>query len=135
MERTFIFIKPGAVKRGLVGEIISRIERKNLKITALKMVKLTKREAEELYSVHMEKPFFNELVKCVTSGPIVAAIVEGRNVVEVIRKLIGSTDPVKAEPGTIRGDLGLDLTDNVIHASDSEKSFRRESKIIFPELA
>ncbi len=134
MERTFFFIKPGAVKRQLVGEVISRIERKGLKIVALKMVKLTQKEAEELYSVHKGKKFFEELVNYVTSGPIVAAIVEGRDAVNVVRRMIGATDPVKAQPGTIRGDLGLNLTDNVIHASDSKENYLREKKVIFPEV-
>ncbi len=134
MGRTFFFIKPGAVKRQLVGEVISRIEKKGLKIVALKMVELTQKEAEELYSVHKGKKFFKELVNYVTSGPIVAAIVEGRDAVNVVRRMIGATDPVKAQPGTIRGDLGLDLTDNVIHASDSKENYLREKKIIFPEV-
>ncbi len=131
MERTFFFIKPGAVKRGLIGEILARFERKGLRIVALRMVKLTREEAEELYSVHRGKQFFEELVEYVTSGPIVAGILEGRKAVDVVRLMIGKTDPVEALPGSIRGDYGLDLTDNVIHASDSEESFKRESQVVF----
>jgi len=130
-ERTLIVIKPDGVKRGLVGEIISRFERKGFKIKALKMHQFTREEAEEFYSVHREKPFFRELVDFITSGPVVAAILEGRNAIEVVRLMIGSTDSAKAAPGTIRGDFGLELTANIIHASDSEESFERESKVIF----
>ncbi len=130
-EETLIVIKPDGVKRGLVGEIISRFERKGFKIKALKMHQFTREEAEEFYSVHREKPFFNELVNFITSGPVVAAILEGRNAIEVVRLMIGSTDSAKAAPGTIRGDFGLELTANIIHASDSRESFERESKVIF----
>ena len=130
-EETLIVIKPDGVKRGLVGEIISRFERKGFKIKALKMHQFTREEAEEFYSVHREKPFFGELVEFITSGPVVAAILEGRNAIEVVRLMIGSTDSAKAAPGTIRGDFGLELTANIIHASDSKESFERESKVIF----
>ncbi len=130
-EETLIVIKPDGVKRGLVGEIISRFERKGLKIKALKMHRFTKEEAERFYSVHREKPFFGELVEFITSGPVVAAILEGRNAIDVVRLMIGATDSAKAAPGTIRGDFGLELTANIIHASDSKESFDRESKVIF----
>lgn len=130
-EKTLIVIKPDGVKRGLIGEIISRFERKGFKIKALKMHQFTREEAEEFYSVHREKPFFGELVEFITSGPVVAAILEGRNAIEVVRLMIGSTDSAKAAPGTIRGDFGLELTANIVHASDSKESFERESKVIF----
>ncbi len=130
-EETLIVIKPDGVKRGLVGETISRFERKGLKIKALKMHRFTKEEAERFYSVHREKPFFGELVEFITSGPVVAAILEGRNAIDVVRLMIGATDSAKAAPGTIRGDFGLELTANIIHASDSNESFDRESKVIF----
>lgn len=130
-EETLIVIKPDGVKRGLIGEIISRFERKGFKIKALKMHQFTREEAEEFYSIHRGKPFFGELVEFITSGPVVAAILEGRNAIEVVRLMIGSTDSAKATPGTIRGDFGLELTSNIIHASDSKESFERESKVIF----
>ncbi len=132
-ERTFVFIKPDGVKRGLVGEILSRFERKGFKIKALKMKWLTIEEAEQLYSIHRGKPFFKNLVKFVTSGPIVAFILEGNSAIEVVRTMIGATDARKAQPGTIRGDYGLDIEANIIHASDSRESFEREYKVIFNE--
>lgn len=132
-EKTVIFLKPSAIKRGLIGEILSRFERKGLKITNLKMLTLSREEVEEFYSVHREKPFFEDLVKTVSGKKIVAAVLEGRNAVEVVRTIIGATDPTKALPGTIRGDFGLDITDNLIHAADSIESYKREVKILFPE--
>ncbi len=131
VEKTFVMIKPDAVKRGLIGEIISRFERKGLKIKALKMVKLTRERAEQLYSVHRDKPFFNDLVEFVTSGPVVAMVLEGDSAISVVRLLIGSTDARKAAPGTIRGDFALDIQENVVHASDSPESFEREYRVFF----
>jgi nucleoside-diphosphate kinase len=130
-EKTFVMIKPDAVKRGLIGEIISRFERKGLIIKALKMVKLSKEKAEELYSVHRDKPFFNDLVEFVTSGPVVAMVLEGDSAIDVVRILIGSTDGRKAAPGTIRGDFALAIQENVVHASDSLESFEREYRVFF----
>lgn len=130
-EKTFVMIKPDAVKRGLIGEIVSRFERKGLKIKALKMVKLTRERAEQLYSVHRDKPFFNDLVEFVTSGPVVAMVLEGDSAISVVRLLIGSTDARKAAPGTIRGDFALDIQENVVHASDSPESFEREYRVFF----
>ncbi len=132
-ERTFVFIKPDGVKRGLVGEIISRFERKGFKIKALKMKWLSVEEAEQLYSIHRGKSFFENLVKFVTSGPIVAFILEGDSAIEVVRTMIGATDARKAQPGTIRGDYGLDIEANIIHASDSKESFEREYRVIFSD--
>ena len=131
VEKTFVMIKPDAVKRGLIGEVISRFERKGLKIKALKMVKLTREKAEQLYSVHRDKPFFNDLVEFVTSGPVVAMVLEGDSAISVVRLLIGSTDARKAAPGTIRGDFALDIQENVVHASDSPESFEREFRVFF----
>jgi len=131
VEKTFVMIKPDAVKRGLIGEIVSRFERKGLKIKALKMVKLTRERAEQLYSVHRDKPFFNDLVEFVTSGPVVAMVLEGDSAISVVRLLIGSTDARKAAPGTIRGDFALDIQENVVHASDSPESFEREYRVFF----
>lgn len=132
-ERTLIFLKPSAIERGLVGEILSRFEKKGLKIVKLKSLILTREKVEEFYSVHRGKPFFKDLVNTITGRTIVAAILEGREAIQVVRTLIGATDPVKASPGTIRGDFGLDITDNLIHASDSPESYQREVKILFPE--
>jgi len=132
MEKTFVIFKPSAVARGLVGELISRFERKGLRLVQLKVKKITFDEAVKLYEVHKGKPFFEDLVKVITSGPVVLSVWEGREAVQVVRKLIGATDPVKAEPGTIRGDYGLDITDNLIHASDSRESFEKECFIFFP---
>lgn len=130
-ERTLIVLKPDSVRRGLVGEIISRFERKGFKIVDMKMIYVTKKMAEEFYSPHSSKPFFKELVSFFTSGPVVAAILQGREAIAVARQMIGSTDSVKASPGTVRGDLSLGLTDNAIHASDSKESFERERKVLF----
>ncbi len=133
-EYTLVFLKPVAIRRGLIGEIISRFEKKGLEIKALKMMTISRELAEEFYSVHRGKHFFDELVSSLENRKIVAMILYGRSAVKVVRKLIGSTDPVEAEPGTIRGDYGLDITENLVHASDSRESFEREVKILFPEL-
>ncbi len=130
-ERTLIVIKPDGVRRGLIGKILSRFERKGFKIVELKMFKMSREKAEEFYSVHKGKHFFNELIDFITSGPVVAAVLEGRNAIEVVRLMIGSTDSSKALPGTIRGDFGLEITENLIHASDSLESYKREYKVIF----
>ena len=130
-ERTLIFLKPSAVERGLIGEILSRFEKKGFKIVKLKTYIMSREEAEEFYSVHKGKPFFKELVDTVSNKLIVAAILEGREAIKVVRSMIGSTDPVDAAPGTIRGDFGLDVTNNIIHASDSLESFKKEAGILF----
>ena len=133
MERTFVMIKPDAVRRGLIGEILKRFERKGLRIVAMKLVRMTHREAEELYSPHEDKPFFESLVKFATSGPVVVMVLEGDSVISVVRNLIGATDARKAAPGTIRGDFANDIEKNVVHASDSPESFEREHKIFFKD--
>ncbi len=133
MERTFVMVKPDGVQRGLVGEIISRLERKGFKIVAMKMLKISKELAQEHYAEHRAKPFFPSLVAYITSAPVVAMVVEGKNAVKVVRKLVGATNPSEAEPGTIRGDFGLDLGRNVVHASDSPASAEREIKLFFRE--
>lgn len=130
-ERTFVMLKPSALERGLVGEILGRFERKGLKLVAMKTVLMTRDRAEELYSVHKGKHFFDDLVSRMTGQRVVVMVLEGRSAVSVVRRLIGATDPVSADPGTVRGDLGLDLTDNLVHASDSGESFERESSIFF----
>ena len=133
IERTLVLVKPDGVRRGLVGEIISRFERKGFRIVALKMIRMTKDQAMNFYSVHADKPFFKDLVEFITSGPIVAMILEGDSAISVVRQMIGPTDGRKAPPGTIRGDFALSIQENVVHASDSPESFERESKIIFSQ--
>jgi len=130
-EKTLLFVKPDGVMRGLTGEIIRRIERKGLLITAIKLLKLNREKAEEFYNVHRGKPFFEALVKHVTSGPILAMVIEGPNAVSVVRKLIGKTSPFEAEPGTIRGDFGINLTKNVVHASDNVENAEKEVAFFF----
>jgi len=130
-EQSLFIVKPDAVSRNLTGEIISRFERKGFKIVKLKMFEFTKDQAEDFYSDHKEKPFFNELVSFITSGKVVASVIEGNNVVQTIRLMIGSTKSFEAAPGSIRGDFGLGLTDNIIHASDSIESFVKEVKVVF----
>ncbi|MGI0080282.1 MAG: nucleoside-diphosphate kinase [Nitrososphaerales archaeon] len=134
LERTLIVIKPDGVARSLVGEIISRFERKGFKIVALQMISFTSSLARDFYSLHLGKPFFPELEGFITSGPAVVAVLEGSNAIDVVRRMIGVTKSFEAASGTIRGDLALGYTDNVIHASDSQESFARESKILFPQL-
>lgn len=132
-ERTFIMIKPDGVRRKLVGEIISRFEKKGFNIIGLKTVRMSREQAEELYSPHRNKQFFNDLVAFSTSGPVVVMVIEGNNAIEVARLMIGATDARKAAPGTIRGDYGLDIQENLVHASDSKESFEREYKIFFDD--
>jgi nucleoside-diphosphate kinase len=130
-EKSLFIVKPDAVARNLVGEVISRFEKKNFKIVKLKMFTFTKEQAEEFYSVHKDKPFFAELVSFITSGRVVAAVIEGNNAVATTRKMIGATKSFEAEPGSIRGDFGLGFTDNIIHASDSAESFEHEERVAF----
>ena len=133
-QRTLVLVKPDGVKKGLIGEIISRLEKKGLKIAAMRMLQMDKALARRHYAVHKGKPFFAGLVDFITSGPIVAVVVEGEKSVEVVRKLMGETDPVKAAPGTIRGDYGLDIGENLIHGSDSEENAQKEIALFFPDL-
>jgi len=133
VERTLVFVKPDGVQRGLAGEIISRLERKGLKIVGLRMLRMDRAMAERHYVVHRDKPFFSSLVGFITSGPIVAAVVEGRQAVEVVRRLMGDTDPLKAAPGTIRGDFGMEVQENLIHGSDSVENARKEITLFFNE--
>ena len=133
-QRTLVLVKPDGVKKGLTGEIISRLEKKGLKIVAMRLLQMDKALARKHYAVHDGKPFFAGLVDFITSGPVVAVVVEGEKSVEVVRKLMGETDPVKAAPGTIRGDYGLDIGENLIHGSDSEENARTEIALFFPDL-
>ncbi len=134
-ERTLVLIKPDAVRRGLIGEIIGRIERKDLSIIALEQRVLEVDVAKVHYEEHSDKPFFEELVSFITGGPLVAMVVEGREAVTTIRTMMGVTDPVKSAPGTIRGDLAILMTENLVHGSDSPASAQREIGLFFPALA
>ncbi|MDI9646372.1 MAG: nucleoside-diphosphate kinase [Archaeoglobales archaeon] len=131
MERTFVMLKPDAVQRGIVGEIISRFERKGFKIVAMKMLKISRELAEKHYAEHKGKPFFEGLLNYITSSPVIAMVIEGKNAVKVVRSIVGATNPAEAQPGTIRGDYGLDVGRNVIHASDSLESAKREIALFF----
>ena len=130
-EQTLFIVKPDAVNRGLVGEVISRFEKKGFNIVKLKMFTFTKDMAQKFYSDHKSKPFFSELVSFITSGSVVAAVIEGDNAIATTRLMIGSTKSFEAEAGSIRGDFGLGITDNIIHASDSKESFEKEVKVVF----
>ena len=129
--KTFFMIKPDGVKRNLIGEIISRVEKKGFQITKIKMMTITKDLAEEHYSEHKDKPFFSDLVSFIMSGPVIAMQVEGENVVSQIRTLMGATNPSDATPGSIRGDLATELDKNVVHGSDSDESAARELNLFF----
>ena len=131
MERSLVLIKPDAMERRLAGTIISRLETAGLKLVAVKMLHLDKELAERHYAIHREKAFFNGLVKYITSAPIIAAVFAGENAVAAIRKIMGPTDPAKAQPGTIRGDFGVDIEKNSIHGSDSTKTAEQEIKLFF----
>ena len=133
MERSLVLIKPDAMPRRLAGTIISRLEQQGLKLVALKMLHLDKALAERHYSIHADKPFFKDLISYITSTPIIASVFEGKGAVAVIRKIMGSTDPAKAEVGTIRGDFGLDVQQNSAHASDSIETAEKEIKLFFTE--
>jgi nucleoside-diphosphate kinase len=134
MDRTLILIKPDAFARGLSGEIIARFERKGLQIVALRHMTVDRELAERHYAEHSERPFFGELVEFITSGPIVAMVLEGRNAVKAARQTIGATDPLEAATGSIRGDLATEMGRNMVHGSDSPESAAREAGLFFPEL-
>ena len=129
--KTFFMIKPDGVQRNLVGEIISRVEAKGFSITKIKMMTISKELAEQHYGEHKDKPFFDDLVSFITSGPVVAMQVEGENVVLQIRNLMGATNPSESTPGSIRGDLATELDKNVVHGSDSDESAERELSLFF----
>jgi len=134
-ERTLVLVKPDGVCRGLVGEVISRIERKGLTLAALELRKVDRELAEQHYAEHADKPFFGSLLEFITSAPVVAAVVEGERAVAAFRQLAGGTDPVdKAAPGSIRGDFALETQSNLVHGSDSVDSAKREIALWFPEL-
>jgi nucleoside-diphosphate kinase len=131
-ECTLLIIKPDAVRRGLVGEILSRLERKGLRIDAMRTMQIDRDLAQQHYAEHTEKPFFDELVEFITSGDVIVAKVSGREAISVLRGLMGATDPAKAAQGTIRGDLGIQITENLVHGSDSAESAARELALFFP---
>lgn len=133
-QKTLSMIKPNAVKAGHIGDIIARFEKEGLKIAALKMKFLSAREAEGFYAEHKEKPFFPDLVRFMTSGPMCALVLEGENAIEKNRELMGATNPEKAAPGTLRALYAASMTENAVHGSDSETSAEREIGYFFPEL-
>jgi nucleoside-diphosphate kinase len=134
MDRTLILVKPDAFARGLTGEIIARFERKGLRIVALKHMQMDTGLAQEHYAEHEGKAFFGELVEFITSGPLVAMVLEGYEAVTAARQVIGATNPLEASPGSIRGDFALEVGQNMVHGSDSNESAAREAKLFFPEL-
>ena len=131
MERSLVLIKPDAIQRGLAGEIISRMERKGLKIVAMKMLNMDKNLAQRHYAIHKGKAFFDDLVNFITSSPVIAIIFQGKNAVEIIRQMMGETDPAKAYRGTIRGDFGIDIGQNLVHGSDSLENASKEISLFF----
>ncbi len=131
MERSLVLIKPDAMQRRLAGTIISRLEGQGLKIVALKILHLDKALATQHYAIHAGKPFFDDLINYITSTPVIAVVFEGEGAVEVIRKIMGATDPAKAEPGTIRADFGSDIQRNAVHGSDSIETAEKEIKLFF----
>ena len=134
-ERTLVLVKPDGVARGLVGEVLGRLERKGLVLLAVEMRTLDIATAERHYAEHAGKPFFGPLIEFITSGPLVAAVAEGPRAIETWRAMMGPTDPVKAPSGTVRGDFGLIVTENLVHGSDSPESAAREIALFFPDLA
>ena len=133
-ERTLVLVKPDGVRRGLAGEVISRLEKKGLTLVAMELRTLKRETAESHYAEHKERPFFGELVDFITGGPLVALVVEGPNAVAGVRRIMGVTNPVEATPGSIRGDYALEIGQNLVHGSDSPESAAREIGIFFPGL-
>ena len=134
-ERTLILVKPDAFARGLTGEIIARFERKGLQIVALKHMTATEDLAKQHYAEHEGKPFFGELVEFITSGPLVAMVLEGESAIKAARQVIGATNPLEATTGSIRGDFAVEVGKNMVHGSDSDESAAREAKLFFPGLS
>lgn len=131
MALTFVMVKPDGVRRGLVGEVVRRFEQKGLRLKAMKLIQVTPELAAQHYAEHREKPFYGELISFITSGPAVPMVFEGREAVSVARTLMGATDPAKAAPGTIRGDFAIEITENIVHGSDSPESAEREIRLYF----
>jgi len=134
MERTLILVKPDAFARGLTGEIVARFESKGLKIVAMRHMQVTEDLAKQHYAEHEGKPFFGELVEFITSGPIVAMVLEGQEAIRAARQVIGATNPLEAAPGSIRGDFAIEVGQNMVHGSDSPESGKREAELFFPDL-
>jgi nucleoside-diphosphate kinase len=135
VDRTLILVKPDAFSRGLTGEVIARFERKGLRIVELRLMTMDHDLAERHYAEHTDKPFFGDLVEFITSGPLVAMVVQGYEAVTAARQVIGATNPLEAAPGSLRGDYGLEVQTNLVHGSDSPESAAREIALFFPELA
>lgn len=135
VERTLVLVKPDGVERGLVGEVISRFERLGMRIVAMRMLRVDEELASRHYAEHVDKPFYPELVAFITSGEVVAMVLEGEGAIGLVRKVMGPTNPVDAPPGTIRGDYGVEITRNIVHGSDSPESAAQEIALFFPELA
>jgi len=133
MEKSLVLIKPDAMQRGLAGTIITRLEKQGLRLVAIKMLHLDKALSQRHYAVHKDKPFFNGLVDYISSAPIIATVFEGEEAIAVIRKIMGATDPAKAEAGTVRGDFGLDIEHNSVHSSDSAETAEQEIELFFSE--
>lgn len=131
MQRTLVLLKPDAVQRGLVGELITRLERRGLTLVAMKLMQVDEALAKRHYAEHVDKPFFGGLIEFITSSPIVASVFEGARAVETVRRTMGATDPLEATPGTVRGDLALSVTNNLMHGSDSEESAAKEIGLFF----
>ncbi len=133
MQRTFLAIKPDGVQRGLIGKIISNLEEKGFKLVGMKFMKVSNELAQKHYGEHKDKPFFNGLVSFITSGPIVAMVWEGKNIISAMRKIMGKTNPLDADVGTIRGNFAVDIGRNIVHGSDGEESAKREISLFFKE--
>ncbi|MHB8341414.1 MAG: nucleoside-diphosphate kinase [Mycobacteriales bacterium] len=133
-ERTLVLVKPDAVRRGLVGEVIGRLERKGLTLLACELRTLDRPTGERHYAEHQGKPFFGELVEFISGGPLVALVVAGHRAVEAVRTIMGITDPVQATPGSVRGDFALEIGQNLVHGSDSPEAAAREIALFFPDL-
>jgi len=133
IERTFLMVKPDGIQRSKVGEVISRMEKRGYKIVALKMLSIDEDKASRHYAEHKGKSFFQGLCDFITSGPVVAMVIEGQGAIEGVRAMMGSTDPKRSAPGTIRGDMGIDLSRNIVHGSDSLESAKREISLFFEE--
>ncbi|MBO8127767.1 MAG: nucleoside-diphosphate kinase [Peptococcaceae bacterium] len=131
MERTFVMVKPDGVQRGLIGQVLTRFEQKGYKLVALKLMQVSRELAEKHYAEHKEKPFFESLVRYITSGPVVAMVLEGKGVVAGVREMMGATNPSNAAPGTIRGTFGIDVGRNIVHGSDAVESAEREINLFF----
>ena len=131
MEETLVLVKPDGVQRGLVGEVISRLEGRGLKLVAMKLMRMEQEQARQHYGEHVDRPFFPGLVEFITSAPLVAMVWEADNAVEIVRRTMGETEPVRSAPGTIRGDLGINIGRNLVHGSDSTESAQREISLFF----